>query len=306
MSNGRGLAGGIVCSLVTPFDEQGRADLAALSRLIDFQIERGIHGLFLLGTAGEGVLLPIEERIALADHALGHVAGRVPVAIHCGAPDTATAAHLAEHAASAGADAIAMVSPFYFSYGDAPVYEHFSTIAARLPDIDVYLYDNAERVGYSMSVGVICRLVADVPNIKGIKDTGDTIARVTRYLASAVDIEVYTGNNLIVYPALVVGAVGSVSALASVAPELFVAIFDAFRSGDSDAARALQLTAAHLQSCLDGLPYIGSIKQLLETRGLSGGLTRAPVPNARRHATELRARVEGYEDVSPWMEPVSA
>jgi dihydrodipicolinate synthase/N-acetylneuraminate lyase len=301
--SGKGLKGGIVCSLVTPLARDGQPDLDALSTLIEFQIDSGIHGLFLLGTAGEGILLSERERMEVAEHGLGTVAGRVPVAIHCGSPDTATATRLTEHAAAQGADAVAVVAPYYFAYGGDAVMGHFDAIASASPELDLYVYENPERVGYSIPVDVICAMARDIPNVKGVKDTGDTIGRVTRYLASGVPMDVYTGNNLIVYPALMVGAAGSVSALASVVPELFVSIYEAYAGGDLEEARERQMTAARFQSCLDGLPYIGAIKVLLSMRGLPGGHTRAPLPEGEPVAGELEARIAAHDDVAPWVAP---
>src|SRR2546430_3822550 len=89
---------GILCALITPFREDQAADLAPLKDVIDFLIERGVHGLFVLGTTGEGVLLDPSERREVAEFALRHVADRVPVVVHTGAPDTKTTVDLARHA----------------------------------------------------------------------------------------------------------------------------------------------------------------------------------------------------------------
>jgi 4-hydroxy-tetrahydrodipicolinate synthase len=301
----RGLRGGIVCSLVTPFAADESPDLDALGRLIDFQIASGVHGLFLLGTAGEGILLEPAERKRVADFAAGCVAGRVPLAIHCGTPDTKTAADLAAHAAQAGADAVAVVSPYYFSYGKGALAAHFRRVAEAAAPVPLYLYDNPERVSYSLDFGLVHDLCREVDNIKGVKDTGDSIARVTRYATlSDPSVEVYTGNNLIVLPALVMGALGSVSALASAVPELFVAIYECFCEGNIAEARALQLQAASLQACLDGLPYIGGIKHLVERRGLPAGSMRAPLRGAGDVAEELDRRVDSLSRASERLTPV--
>jgi 4-hydroxy-tetrahydrodipicolinate synthase len=301
----RRLRGGIVCSLVTPFRRDEAPDLNALGDLIEFQIRCGVHGLFLLGTAGEGVLLGESERKVVAEMAVERVGGRVPLAIHCGAPDTKTAASLAAHAVAAGADAVAVVSPYYFQYGTKALRGHFERVAEAAAPAALYLYDNPERVSYSLDFGLVHDLCRDVDNVVGVKDTGDSIARVTRY-ATYTDpsVEVYTGNNLIVVPALVMGALGSVSALASAVPELFVDIYRRFTEGRLDEARSLQLQAARLQACLDGLPYVGGIKFLLESRGLAAGSMRAPLPSADEAGDEIRRRVDRVAGAAEWLRPV--
>lgn len=292
-----GLRGGIVSSLVTPFRTDQSIDLDAFAALIDFQIGAGIHGLFLLGTAGEGPLLDPTERKATTEFGIRQVGGQVPVAVHCGASDTKTTADLAEHAAASGADAIAIVSPYYFTYGKAQLVEHFTAVAAVAAPVPVYLYDNPERVGYSLDFGMVHDLVRKVDNIRGVKDTGDSIGRVTRYRTfTDPPIEVYTGNNVTVLPALLMGAAGSVSALASAFPELMVAIYELWQKGDHDAAVEAQLAAARLQATLDGFPYLGGIKYLMSTRGLPSGGMRAPLPDASDAAPAIDERLHAIVD----------
>lgn len=302
MNLARGLHGGIVSSLITPFRDDESIDLEAFGRLIDFQIDAGVHGLFVLGTAGEGILLKAEERRAAAAFAIERVRGRTPIAVHCGAADTNTTSELAEHAAGAGADAVAVVCPYYFEYGKAALVEHFTTVAQAAGSVPVYLYDNPDRVGYSLDFGMVHDLVRDVGNIRGVKDTGDSVGRVTRYAAlSDPEIEVYTGNNLTVLPALLMGARGSVSAMASAFPELFVAIFELWMKGDIKAAVETQLAAAKLQSVLDGLPYVGGIKYLAHRRGQPSGGMRAPLPAADGVTAMIDERLEVLgETVSRW------
>jgi 4-hydroxy-tetrahydrodipicolinate synthase len=303
MTSPRGLNGGIVCSLVTPFADDQSVDVDAFGELIDHQIEAGVHGLFVLGTAGEGMLLGSEERREAAAFAVKHAEGRVPVAIHVGAADTKTTADLAAHAAEVGADAVAVVCPYYFKYGNAALAEHFTTVADAADDVPVYLYDNPERVGYSLDFEMVHALVRDVDNIRGVKDTGDSVGRVTRYATyEDPSIEVYTGNNMTVLPALVMGARGSVSAMASAFPELFVAIYELWTKGDIAAATEAQLAAAKLQTVLDGLPYVGGIKYLSRRRGHPAHGMRAPLPAADHVASTIDERLEALgSSITRWL-----
>lgn len=296
MTGPRGLEGGIVSSLTTPFQGDQRIDYGAFEELIEFQISSGVHGLFVLGTAGEGLLLGADERRAAAEFVLDKAGGRIPVAIHCGALDTHTTSSLAFHAADAGADAVAVVSPFYFTYDTNALRKHFTEVA-RACSVPFYLYDNPERVGYSLDFEMVHELVRDVENIRGVKDTGDSVARVTRYgTFKDPPVEVYTGNNLIVLPSLLMGATGSVSALASAFPELFVTLYELWKKGDVDEATGVQLTVARLQAVLDGGPYVGGIKYLMRRRGLPSGGMRAPLPDAGGFTELIDARLEGLDE----------
>ena len=292
--------------MVTPFGADGSPDLPAMGVLLDFLIERGVHGLFVLGTTGEGPLLESPERRQVAEFAVEYVNGRRPVLVHCGAPDTRTAADLARHAQAIGADGAATVVPYYFTYGERELERHFREVAQAAPEIGHYVYENPERVGYSAGVPLVCRLIAEVPNILGVKDTGDSIAKVTQYLAyPGITPQVFTGNNVTIFSALGLGAAGAVSALANFAPELITGVYEAFAAGDLDRSRELQFLVARMAGATGGLPYAGAIKHLLGRRGLPGGHTRAPQPElSADQAAAFDARLAAIEGLAGWLAPV--
>jgi 4-hydroxy-tetrahydrodipicolinate synthase len=302
-----GAPAGIVCALATPFNKDETVDFGALRRLLDFQIERGTHGLFPLGTTGEGVLLNPDDRMAVTEAVVEHVGERAPILIHCGAPDTKTAAELARHAAGLGVAGVATVAPYYFTYGPDDLFRHFVTVAEASPDTANYLYENPERVGYSLGVGVVTRLVSEVPNIRGIKDTGDSIGRLQAYLSQpGTAPEIYTGNNMTILPALVIGARGAVSALANAVPELVVRLYGAFAEGELDEARGLQRSLARVHQALSGLSYVGAVKHLMQRRGLPAGGTRSPQPSmSPDQATLIDRRLDAWDELRPWLQPVA-
>jgi dihydrodipicolinate synthase/N-acetylneuraminate lyase len=296
---------GIVCALATPFNKDETVDLPALRILLDFQVEKGMHGIFPLGTTGEGVLLDPQERMAVAEAVVDHVGGRTPVLIHCGAPDTKTAADLARHAAGLGVVGVATVAPYFFAYDPDDLFRHFVTVAEASPDIANYVYENPERVGYSLGVSLVTRLINEVPNIRGIKDTGDSIGRLQAYLAQpGVAPEIYVGNNMTILPALVIGARGAVSALANAVPELVIRLFEAFVEGNLAGARTLQVSLARVHLACGSLSYVGAVKHLMERRGLPAGGTRAPQPSMTPDQAKLiDERLEAWDDLEPWFAP---
>jgi dihydrodipicolinate synthase/N-acetylneuraminate lyase len=227
----------------------------------------------------------------------------VPVLVHCGAADTKTAADLARHAGSLGVAAEASVAPYFFSYGPAALFEHFRAIAEAAPEIGHYVYENPERVGYAVGVATVTRLVREVPGVRGVKDTGDSIGRIGRYMAELGNgIEVYAGNNEIIVPAMTIGARGAVSAIASAVPELVVAVYERWAEGKQEEALDLQRTVARLHRCIDGMPYLGAVKHLAGRRGLPAGGTRAPQPAVTlEQAAEIDRRLDAVEELRPWL-----
>jgi len=307
MSAALKLKGGIVCAVVTPFTTAGAPDVDALTTLIDFQIECGVDGIFVLGTTGEGLLCSVSERQRLTERCLQRAADRVPVVVHCGATDTGTAVELVRHAAVAGATSVAATAPIFFAYPEAAIYEHFARLAAAAPDVEHYVYDNPERVGFSVGVPLVTRIVERLAPFVGVKDTGDSLGKITEYFVRGdAGPQVYTGNNVIILPALLMGARGGVSALANAVPELFVALHRAFRNGRLDVARELQLTVARLQAAIAGVPYVAAVKHLVTRRGLPGGAPRSPLPDlTTEQARSIDDRLAAEPVLEPWLEPVS-
>jgi dihydrodipicolinate synthase/N-acetylneuraminate lyase len=276
-----------------------------LGEVIEFLVGAGVHGLFVLGTTGEGPMLDVAERREVAEHVVDGVGGRTSVVVHCGAPDTKTTSNLARHAEQLGANGVAAVIPYYFHHQGPDLDRHFRAVAEAAPTIPHYVYENPDRVGYSAGVGVVARLVNEVPNIVGVKDTGDTIGKITDYLSRpGRPIEVYVGNNSTIFPALVLGARGAVSAMANAVPELVVAVYERWRQGRADEARALQFTLARLTGVLAGVPFVGGVKHLMTRRGLPAGLCRAPQSLLTAEESALvDRRLAALEDVASWIEP---
>jgi 4-hydroxy-tetrahydrodipicolinate synthase len=299
---------GIISSIVTPFGPDEEPDLGALRELVDAQIACGVHGLFVLGTAGEGMLLAAETRRRVLEATVEHVAGRVAVVAHCGAPDTRTTAELARHAEATGCAASAAVAPYFFRYDERALYRHFAAVAEAAPGLDHYVYENPERVGYTVGSELIGRLVNEVPAIVGVKDTGDSVGRLTMHLIQPGRAPlVLVGSNILLLPRLMVGAQGAVSALANAAPELLVRLYEAWRAGDLEEARSLQLLVARLQHAIRGLPYLGAIKYLVRRRGLPAGQLRAPQADGEpAQAAEIDRRLDELTDLAEWLQPLAA
>lgn len=298
---------GILGAAVTPMRDDGSPDLGALTGILEHQVAARIHGLFVLGTMGEGILLGVDDRKRVLELVRDRVGGRVPIMAHCGAPDTRTAVELTRHAEAVGVDAVAVVAPFYYAHETEALERHFRAVAEEAPGVDLYLYDNPERVGYSLGVDLVVSLVREVPNILGIKDTGDSVGRMATYLARAgEDLDVYAGSNTVILPALAVGARGAVSALANAVPELLVALYHAWASDRLKEARELQLLVVRLQGCVAQMPYVAAVKHLATMRGLEGGELRAPLRRlSANQVAELERRVRSVEALSSWMEPLA-
>lgn len=273
---------GALAAAVTPLRDGGsRLDEDAFAPLCAFLRAGGLDGLLALGTTGEGILLSVEERKRAAEL---FVEGgpSLQVAVHCGAQTTADTVALAEHAAEAGAAAVAVIGPPYFPYDDEALFAHFAAAAGACDPVPFYLYEFAARSGYAVPRGVIDRLRESAPNLSGLKVSDREWPVFERYLVEGLDV--FVGPEALIARGLAAGAVGVVSGVASAYPE---AVAEAVRTGSEEAtARANELRTA-----LERFPFHAALKRVLARRGLAiQGDVRAPLRPLRDDEREALDR----------------
>jgi 4-hydroxy-tetrahydrodipicolinate synthase len=269
---------GVIVPPVTPFNAQGQIDLAAIKRLVDFLIERGIHGLFPGGTTGEGALLSIAERRQLAETFVAAADGRVPVIIHTGAITTGDTIDLTRHAQAIGAQAAAMIPPYFYHHRDEALQCHFETVAQQVPDFPIYLYNNPSVAGNNLSTPLVTQLLERCPNIVGMKDSStslDTLFAVSTARNGAFNTA--SGSDGQVLVGMAMGFDACVSGNANVAPELVVALYHAASQGNLSLAREFQRKLNAVRQILKDGADLSLFKGILAQRGLTVGDVRPPL-----------------------------
>ena len=252
---------GALAAAVTPLrDDGGSLDDGAFPALAEFLADRGLDGILAMGTTGEGILLSPAERRRVTDLFVAACSGRLDVAVHCGAQTTADTVALAEHAASAGADAVAVIGPPYFQLDDTELLAHLKAAAAACAPTPFYVYEFAKVSGYAVPVSVVEGLRDVAPNLAGMKVSDSPFASVEPYLLEGLDI--FIGAEGLIAAGMERGARGSVSALATAFPELVGA---AVRDPSSD--RSAQL--AELRDGLEAFPRHAALKRILGLRGVA-------------------------------------
>src|SRR4029079_3162095 len=192
------------------------------------------------GTTGEFPLLSTAERQRVAEVVVARTAGKVPVVIHAGAPSTREAIQLARHAQDIGAPAIAVVAPYFFPLPDDALVAHYVAVATAVPRLPVLLYNIPQRTGNELLPRIAAEIVRRCPNVIGIKDSSGNLSQTIEYRALRPDFQIAPGADGLLVAGLATGIEASVSGNANVFPELAVAVFDAWWSGDQPAARAAQ------------------------------------------------------------------
>ena len=225
---------GVLLPTITPFDDRVRVDEEMMRQLVDFHIKAGVQGLFVLGSTGQGPAMTIEERKQAAVITLDQAKKRIPVVIHVGTADAWSTTDLADHAAAHGADALAIVPPYYYSdHSEYEIIAHYRAVhkAVSLP---IYIYENPKYSGISIPPGFALRMKEQVPALKGIKVAYGQGA-LLEYVRLLPDVSVFTGNADL-FGLVPFGLAGMINPPTSFVPELCVALFKALDSKDYLAA----------------------------------------------------------------------
>jgi len=274
----RPLFEGVFPAIITPFDSYGNVDFDALGCVVQFQIEAGVHGFFACGTVGEGALMSVEQRKAVAEAIIKGASGKVPVIVHVGTTNTSESVDLAVHAERSGAKAVGAINPFFFKPDIEGLIMHYQEIAnaVRIP---VFVYNIPQLTGFNITPEIFGRLCA-IEGVSGIKDSSGNLSQIQTIIETAPKpVTVINGADDIFLAALLVGVSAEISGIANAAPELMVELYESFKNNDYKKALELQRKVNALRRVLYGLgpSNIATIKAALELRGVRAGLPKKPL-----------------------------
>ena len=265
---------GVVSALVTPFRADGSVHVAALGALAELQIGQGVHGFYVGGTTGEAPLQSAEERRLVLREFAKAVAGRRGLIAHVGAVSTAETIALGRAAADAGYDAISAIAPYYYDFSREEVMAHYRALADAVP-LPLIVYNFPAKSSRPLSTTDILALL-DHPRIVGVKHTSQNFYQLERLKQAAPGAIVWNGFDEMFVAGMAMGADGAIGTTYNVMGDLFVAMLDAMRGGDLEAARALQRRANHVIDALIEVGVIPGTKAILKRMGVDCGTSRAP------------------------------
>ena len=228
---------GAFTAIVTPMRD-GKVDEESLVKLINFQIESGIHGVVPCGTTGESATLSFVEHKRVIELTVQTVAGRVPVIAGAGANNTLEAIELTESAKASGADAVLSVAPYYNKPNQEGLYQHFKTIAEAV-DIPMVLYNVPSRTVTNMTPATVARL-AEIPNVIAIKEACGSLNQISEIIrVCPKDFIVLSGDDFTSMPTVLVGGKGVISVTSNVMPKAMAALMDAALNGNLAEAKEM-------------------------------------------------------------------
>jgi 4-hydroxy-tetrahydrodipicolinate synthase len=266
---------GVITALVTPFRD-GLIDEAAFRRLVERQIEGGVHGVVPVGTTGETATLSPEEHKRVVELCVEIVAGRVSVIAGAGANATAEAIDLVKHAKTVGADGALVVVPYYNRPSQEGMYQHYAAIDAAV-DFPVIVYNVPSRTGSDISNDTLARL-AKLKNIRGVKDaTGDLARASLMRLMCGEDFCMLSGDDPTGVAYIAHGGHGLISVTSNVAPRASAERMNAAMAGDFKTALAWQDKLIRLDKALFADASPSPTKFALAEMGLCAEDLRLPI-----------------------------
>lgn len=286
--------GGIFTALLTPMHENGDIDFPSLERLVEHQIEQGIHGFYVGGSTGEGFILTGDERQQVLETVVKASDGRVTIIAHVGNISTRESIKLAKHAEKLGVDAISAVVPFYYKVTMKEIREHYEAImaAVTLPLI-VYHYPGATGVNLSME---FYEGMSRNPQCIGVKFTSLNLFEMQQIRSRCGDdFLIYNGHDEVYMAGALVGADGAIGSTFNMMPGLFANMYEICASEEllpKVSIQQLQAEANEVITHMIQYDVIAYEKYMLYLQGvLATPTVRQPL---KQFTVEERASIESY------------
>jgi N-acetylneuraminate lyase len=285
-------------ALVTPATDDGGVAVSMLAQLTEYLIGKGVGGLYLCGSTGEGVFLSVPERRQVAETVVKQVAGRIPVIVHVGTVATRHAVMLAQHAQEAGADGVASILP-PFRRNPEETLTHYEAIAASVPGLPFYPYLFG---GETDAVSLMQELLLRIPNIAGAKYTGPNLYE----LRAIIELgdqgwTIFSGMDEQCAFAGMVGSPANIGTTLNLMPGVYREIRVSLDAGDFGRARDLQLQVNRVTRVLHHYGVFGALFEGLRVLGLDCGeprLPRAPLSVEQRAQFHAALAAAGFSDLA--------
>ncbi len=276
---------GVLPPITTPF-ENGEVALDRLKENFQKWAKTGLSGYLVLGSNGEAVYLNEKERIKVIEASRESIPASKTMIVGTGLESTRETIEFTNLAAKIGADCALVVTPSYFKGSMKPdvLHDHFVAVADS-SRIGILLYNVTQFTGINMEPELVARL-SEHPNILGIKDSTGNIGQLSEIVhLSRKGFSVFVGSAPVFFPALCVGAVGGILAVANAAPNECVQIYDLFKEKKFDEARELQYRLTPFAKGVTTKYGISGLKIGMDLAGYFGGDPRPPL---KKHGPEAK------------------
>lgn len=230
---------GVMPALLTPFDAQQKIDQASLRRLVRFNIEQGVDGVYVGGSTGEAFIQSLAEREEVLEIVADEAKGKIMLIAHVGCVSTAESQRLATAAKSYGFDAVSAVTPFYYPFSFEEHCDHYRAIIDSADGLPMVVYNIPALSGVKLTLDQISTLVT-LPGVGALKQTSGDLYQMDQIRRAHPDLVLYNGYDEIFASGLLAGADGGIGSTYNIMGWRYMAIVQALKEGDIDKAQELQ------------------------------------------------------------------
>ena len=266
---------GIIPPLATPFTSEGELDEEALRAEIGHLLDRGVHGLTVCGSTGEGHTLSVEETVRISEIAVEESRGRVPVVTGIIRDSTREVIRYGEAVREVGVDGLQVTPVHYlFSPGEEGTYAYYGAIGGAV-GLPIVIYNVVPW--NTLSPELLLRL-SEIPQVAAVKQSGGDIHKLADLLRiNRGRLQVLTAVDDLLYPSFMLGADGAIAAILTILPDLCVRLWEACRRDDHAEARALHERILPVWRAVGQPDMPSRVKAAIEMRGREVGPARHPM-----------------------------
>jgi 4-hydroxy-tetrahydrodipicolinate synthase len=267
---------GIITALITPF-KNGAIDFTSLEKLIDLQIDAGVHAIIPAGTTGESPTLTTIEHESLIRFVAKYAAGKIKVVAGTGSNNTDASIKMSKVAQDAGCNGVMCVAPYYNKPTQEGLFQHYKSIHDAI-SIPIMLYSVPHRVVVDFSDDLIFRICDSLPRVLGFKDASGALGRPLRLKHRLGDrLSLLTGNDDEAVAFNAAGGVGCVSVISNITPKICKRIQDYCADGNFSEAIKLQISLAPIFKALFAESNPICVKYAASILGLCQADVRLPL-----------------------------
>ena len=274
---------GIIPAFYACYDKNGEIDPAAVRKLTEFFVSKGVKGVYVGGSSGECIYQGVAERKLLLENVMEAAQGRLTVIAHVACNNTRDSQELARHAESLGVDAIASIPPIYFRLPEHAIARYWNDISAAAPNTDFVIYNIPQLAGVALTIPLLKEMLKN-PNVIGVKNSSMPVQDIQMFKDEGTrggrPFVVFNGPDEQLISGLMMGADGGIGGTYGVMPELFVKLLELFKAGKWAEARQLQYDVDNIiyALCAGKCNLYAAMKEVLRRReGLDLGGVRAPL-----------------------------
>ncbi|MHA2181006.1 MAG: dihydrodipicolinate synthase family protein [Promethearchaeota archaeon] len=285
---------GVCVAMILPYNEDGSINEEELKKLVEFQIDKGVHGFLPLGSIGEFIHLSREEKIRVIENVVETVNGRAYVIPNVSSSHPKQSIELALEAKKLGCSGVLVSPPYYYNLSNDMIERHFEEIIDAI-DIPVILYNIpgfTQPLSYRTVKGLSQR-----KNVVGMKDSSGSMVDFLHFMDEVRliggNMNFMPGREETFFASLMMGATGSITGIAAVLPEFMVGIYDHWKKGNLDYARQLQISILEVIRAMNSFPFPMGSKLALEARGFKMGPPKQPLSDLQQsRLSKVRAKIK--------------